>query len=86
MTGSFLLVPHIQDLLAWYGLWLILITGEISNFLEFYIFVGCVVWLVNPILMGNVEVLLMFFDALATSPDDYLDLDLVEKLKSWHWL
>ena len=56
--------------------------GEISIFLNFYIFVGCVVWLVNPILMGNVEVLLMFFDALATSPDDYLDLDLVEKLKT----
>ena len=32
MTGSFLLVPHIQNLLAWYGLWLILITGEISKF------------------------------------------------------
>ena len=60
MTGSFLLVPHRQDLLAWYGLWLISITGEISNFLEFYIFVGCVVLLFNPILMGNVEVLWMF--------------------------
>ena len=60
MTGSFLLVPHIQNLLAWYGLWLILITGEISNFLEFYTFVGCVVLLFNPILMVNVEVLWMF--------------------------
>ena len=53
------------------------ITGEISIFWNFYIFVGF-----NPILIGNVEVLLMFFDALATSPDDYLDLDLVEKLKT----
>ena len=60
MTGSFLLVPHIQNLLAWYGLWLILITGEISKFLEFYTFVGCIVLLFNPILMVNVEVLLMF--------------------------
>ena len=60
MTGSFLLVPHIQDLLAWYGLWLILTTGEISNFLEFYTFVGCVVLLFNPILMVKVEVLWMF--------------------------
>ena len=36
------------------------ITGEISKFLEFYTFVGCIVLLFNPILMVNVEVLLMF--------------------------
>ena len=86
MTGSFLLVPHRQDLLAWYGLGSFQITGEISIFWNFYIFVGCVVWLVNPILMGNVEVLLMFLMLSQPPQMIYLDLDLVEKLKSWRWL
>ena len=86
MTGSFLLVPHRQDLLAWYGLWFISNTGVISNFLEFYTFVGCVVLLFHPILMGNVEVLLMFLMLSQPHQMIYLDLDLVEKLKSCHWL
>ena len=33
------------------------ITGEISKFLEFYTFVGCIVLPFNSILMVNVEVL-----------------------------
>ena len=59
----------------------ILITGEISNFLEFYTFVGCVVLLFNPILMVNVEVLWMF-----SQPPQMiiLILDLIEKLKTPH--
>ena len=51
---------------------------------NFYIFVGCVAWLVNPILMGNVEVLLMFLMLSQPPQMIYLDLDLVEKLKTPH--
>ena len=82
MTGRFLLVPHRQDVcllgMAWDSSQ---IAGEISIFLNFYIFVGCVVLLFNPILMGNVEVLLMF-----SQPPQMiiLILDLIEKLKTPH--
>ena len=60
------------------------ITGEISIFWNFFIFVGFFVWLVNPILMGNVEVLLMFLMLSQPHQMIYLDLDLVEKLKTPH--
>ena len=52
------IVSHIQDLLVWYGQFQLQV--KFLNFLEFYTFVGCIVLLFNPILMVNVEVLLMF--------------------------
>ena len=86
MTGRFLLVPHRQDVcllgMAWDSSQ---IAGEISIFGKFYIFLGCCL-LVIPILMGIVEILLMFLMLPQLPQLIYLDLDLVEKLKSWHWL
>ena len=73
MTGSFLLVPHIQNLLAWYGLWLILITGEISKFFGILHICRMCCFAIQSHSDGKCRSTL---DVLATSPDDYLDFGL----------
>ena len=70
MTGSFLLVPHRQDLLAWYGL------GLISNyrwnlyFLEFFHICRICCLASQSHSDGKCRSTFDVFDALATSPDD----------------
>ena len=70
MTGSFLLVPHRQDLLAWYGL------GLISNyrwnlyFLEFLHICRMCCLASQSHSDGKCRSTFDVFDALATSPDD----------------
>ena len=82
MTGSFLLVPHRQDVCLYGMAWdSSQIAGEISIFWNFYIFVGCCLTSQSHS-DGKCRSTFDVFDALATSPDDYLDLDLVEKLKT----
>ena len=70
MTGSFLLVSHRQDLLAWYGL------GLISNyrwnlyFLEFFHICRICCLASQSHSDGKCRSTFDVFDALATSPDD----------------
>ena len=70
MTGSFLLVSHRQDLLAWYGL------GLISNyrwnlyFLEFFHICRICCLASQSHSDGKCRSTFDVFDTLATSPDD----------------
>ena len=57
-VGSFLLCPTYRTCL--FGTANFQLQVKFLIFLEFYTFVGCIVLLFNPILMVNVEVLLMF--------------------------
>ena len=70
MTGSFLLVPHRQDLLAWYGLWFISNTGVISNFFGILHIRRMCCFAISSHSDGKCRSTL---DVLATSPDYYLD-------------